>query len=146
MAQDGIRRGECLCGAVKFSFTRPGAFGVCHCRQCQKWAGGPLFAVTVPEDDMTVEGREHVVMHRTSTWASRSRCDRCGSPLWYRFDKGEDGHGNYEVPIGLLDDANGFSLRREIFIDQKPDSFALAGDHQRLTREETLALFSGGTS
>ncbi|MFT6452301.1 MAG: hypothetical protein ACJA06_001798, partial [Halocynthiibacter sp.] len=37
--------------------------------------------------------------------------------------KGVAGAGNYEVPIGLLDDANGLTLAKEIFIDDKPDSF-----------------------
>ncbi|NND71473.1 MAG: GFA family protein, partial [Rhodothermales bacterium] len=40
-----------------------------------------------------------------------------------------------------LDDANGLTLEREIFIDRKPDSFQLAGDHVRLTEAETLAMY-----
>lgn len=133
------RTGQCLCGAVTFTAARIGNFGVCHCGQCQRWAGGPLMAVTVREDDMRFEGP--VVARRTSGWASRSRCGECGSPLWYRFDRGTDGVGDYEVPVGLLDDANGLDLKREIFIDRKPDSFALAGDHERLTEAETIALY-----
>ena len=130
------RSGQCACGAVRFSFTEPGNFGICHCAQCQKWLGGPMLAVTVQEADMSIEGAGHIAARRTSTWATRSRCGTCGSPLWYRYDKGVDGAGNYEVPIGLLDDANGLTLRREIFIEAKPDCFDFAGEHPRLTKSD----------
>lgn len=134
-------KGQCLCGAVHFSMHTTGNFGICHCRQCQRWTGGPLLAVTVPADDIDINGADHIVSRRTSDWASRSHCGNCGSPLWYRHDRGTDDSGDYEVPIGLLDDANGLTLEREIFIDRKPDSFDFAGDHQRLTEAETLALY-----
>ncbi len=137
------RTGQCLCGDVRFTALSVGNFGICHCTQCQRWAGGPLMAVTVPREDMTVTG--DVIATRTSSWASRSRCGKCGSPLWYRFDRGEDGAGDYEVPVGLLDDANGLALRREIFIDRKPDSFAFEGGHERLTEAETLALYGANS-
>ncbi len=135
------RTGACLCGAVRFTAATLGNFGACHCKMCQRWTGGPLLGVSVAEADMSVEGAENVRTRRTSDWASRSNCATCGSPLWYRWDKGVDGAGGYEVPIGLLDDADGLVLHREIFIDAKPDGFALAGDHDRLTEVEVFALY-----
>lgn len=137
------RSGRCLCGAVSFEAAETGGFGVCHCEQCRRWLGSAMFAVTVPEAAMRVTGAENIRSLRSSDWASRSFCELCGSALWYRFDKGVDGAGNYEVPVGLLDDAEGLVLEREIFADQKPGCWALAGDHQRLTRDETLALYGG---
>ena len=36
--------GQCLCGAVRYRFTKkPGGAHVCHCRMCQK-AFGSFFA------------------------------------------------------------------------------------------------------
>lgn len=134
-----MRTGQCLCGAVRFEASEFGEVGACHCVQCQRWTGGPLIAVSVPEAAMRVEGE--VTVTRTSDWATRSRCASCGSPLWYRFDNGAD-RGPYEVALGLFDDANGLSLMREIYVDQKPDGFAFAGDHPRLTRAETRALYA----
>lgn len=139
------RTGQCLCGAVRFTASETGNFGACHCQMCQRWLGGPMLGVTVPEAAMAVEGAEHVVTRRTSDWASRSRCGTCGSPLWYRYDRGADGTGDYEVPIGLLDNADGLHLRREIFIDRKPDCFAFAGERPRLTESETLSLYGVAT-
>ena len=135
------RTGQCLCGAVRFTAADTGDFGACHCQMCQRWLGGPMLGVTVPEAAMAIEGAEHVVTRRTSDWASRSRCGTCGSPLWYRYDKGRDGEGDYELPVGLLDDADGLPLRRELFADIKPDSWSLAGDHERLTTAQVRAIF-----
>jgi hypothetical protein len=135
------RSGQCLCGAVRFTASELGGFGVCHCVQCRRWAGSALFGVTVPEAAMTVQGAEHIRTIRSSGWAARSFCRQCGSGLWYRHDRGVDGAGDYEVPVGLLDDGNGLVLTREIFADEKPDSWALAGAHERLTRSQTLEKY-----
>ncbi len=138
------RSGRCLCSAVSFEAAETGGFGVCHCEQCRRWLGSAMFAVTVPEAAMCVTGAENICSLRSSDWASRSFCGKCGSALWYRYDRGVDGAGDYEVPVGLLDNAGGLVLEREIFADQKPECWRLAGDHPRLSRAETLALYGGG--
>ena len=135
--------GSCLCGAVRFSATRPVDFGVCHCKQCQRWAGSAFFGVTLPYEGMEIEGGDHVVAFRSSPIATRSHCRTCGSPLWFR-DDAIDGGGSgkvadYEVPLGLLDDPDGLRLVKEIFIDRKCDSYALAGDHERETEADYYA-------
>jgi hypothetical protein len=142
------RTGQCLCGAVSFAAreVRSG-IGVCHCRMCQRWTGLALMAVTVPEDRMTVTGAGHVGTYASSDWASRSWCTRCGSTLWYRVTAEGAHRGDYEIPIGLFDDPSGFELKREIFIDRKPDTYAFAGDRERLTEAEVIAYLttqSGG--
>lgn len=134
-------QGQCLCGAVSFTMDEVGNFGICHCRQCQRWTGGPLMAVTVLVDDIDIGGSEHIVSRRTSAWASRSHCGVCSSPLWYRHDSGINGSGNYEIPIGLLESADGLVLQREIFIDRKPDCIDFVGNHPRLSEAETLAMY-----
>ncbi len=98
-------------------------------------------AVTVLVDDMDIGSNEHIVSRRTSAWASRSHCGVCGSPLWYRHDSGINDSGDYEIPIGLLESADGLVLQREIFIDRKPDCIDFVGDHPRLNEAETLAMY-----
>jgi hypothetical protein len=41
--------------------------------------------------------------------------------------------------MGTFDDLSPFSLAAEIFIDEKPQTYHLAGDHPRLTGEEFIA-------
>jgi hypothetical protein len=43
--------------------------------------------------------------------------------------------------IGTFDDLSDFILTSEIFIDRKPDAYALAGEHPRLTEVETLEKY-----
>jgi hypothetical protein len=138
------RTGRCLCGAVEFVATSVRAdIGICHCRMCQRWTGLGLMAVTVPEADLAVTGSGHVQTYRSSAWATRSWCDTCGSNLWYRITAEGPHRGNYEIPIGLFDDPNGFELRRELFADLRPDAYVIAGEHRRLSEAEVVAMFSG---
>ncbi len=115
------------------------SYGVCHCKMCQRWAGSALFAISVPEADITFSGQHAVQRFQSSGWAERAWCGKCGSSLWYRVTEPGPHHGAYEIPIGVFDDADGLVIEHEIFIDQKPDAFALAGGHPRLTQAETLA-------
>ena len=140
------RAGGCLCGAVRFTarLDRTG-FGVCHCKMCQRWSGGPFAAITVPGDGVDWQGAEAIGRIRSSDWAERGWCTLCGSGLFYRITAPGPHAGDWEIPIGLFDDANGLTLEREIFIDRKPDSYALAGHHQTMTEAEVIALY-GSTS
>lgn len=135
-----------MCGAVRLHVTDlPTGFGACHCEMCRRWTGSALLAVETPAERVTVAGAEHVARLHSSDWAERAWCARCGSTLWYRVTApGVAGHGAYEVPLGLLDDASGLSFDTEIFIDCKPDSYAYAGQaaRQTLTRAETFAKYA----
>ena len=136
------RTGGCLCGAVRF-VARDVAprFSVCHCKTCQRQAGGPMFAVSVPAAGLTLQGAEHVRRIASSDVAERSWCGKCGSGLWYRATGRQDAH--YALALGLFDDTTGFEITHEIYIDRKPDGYALAGEHARLTAEETMKKYSG---
>jgi hypothetical protein len=141
------RTGRCLCGAVQFVATNAGTdIGVCHCRMCQRWTGLALMALTVREADLAITGSEHVMTYASSDWATRSWCGKCGSNLWYRITADGPHKGNYEIPIGLFNDPDGFTLRRELFADRRPDAYRIAGDHAQLTEAEVIAMFSGGGS
>ncbi len=132
-----MRSGKCLCGAVKFTAADVNPeTGACHCRMCQLWAGGILIAATA--SGVKFEGEENIGKYRSSEWAERGFCMKCGSPIFYHLLKGDE----YEMCVGLFDDQSDFVLTGEIFIDRKPDGYALAGEHTRLTEAETLAKYS----
>lgn len=140
------RGGQCMCGAVRFVARNvPDEYGACHCKMCQRWIGSALLAVTVPVADVDWQGTEHIRRIQSSDWAERAWCDACGSGLWYRFTADGPFPDDYEIPIGLFDDADGLRMTREIFIDRKPDAFAFAGDHEMLTEAQTLALYEPTT-
>jgi hypothetical protein len=83
---------------------------------------------------VTVTG--DVAHYRSSAFAERAFCPRCGSHLW--FSDVEDGHEpqSYELMPGLFDAARDWPLRSEIYVDRALSSVHLLGDHRRKTRAE----------
>lgn len=137
------REGGCLCGAVRFTARLTGTnFGVCHCPMCRKWTGSALLGITVPEGNVVWSGAEHIATRQSSGWGERAWCRECGSGIWFRVTVDGPLAGKVELPVGLFDDANGLTMTNEIYIDHKPDSYALAAtDRQVLTRAQCVEKF-----
>jgi hypothetical protein len=104
---------------------------------CRRWSGGAPFFATDARG-VIFEGSENLARYASSDWAERGFCKTCGSNLFYFLKPAQ----TYAMSVGVFDDASPFQLVREIFIDQKPDGYALAGDHPRLTEAETMAAFA----
>lgn len=75
---------------------------------------------------------------QSSDWAERGFCEVCGSTLWY----GTLHDGAKHLAAGLFENAADAPLKLEFFVDKCPQGYALAGDHKRLTTDETIALFA----
>ena len=135
--------GGCLCGAVRFTVSDlPAQFGICHCETCRRWTGSALLGVTVPADNITWEGEDHIARHQSSSFAERAWCSTCGSNLFFRFTGGGAPVGGVELPVGVLDDASDMVVHNEIFIDHKPDAYAFVpNDRQVLTRAQCAEKF-----
>jgi len=133
-------KGHCLCGAVTLTFPDARMVGVCHCNMCRRWSGGPLLALAI-EGALTVDGQEHATIYASSDWAERCFCSKCGSHLYYHVK----GLNHYSVPAGLIQEDKQFELSRQIFIDEKPDYYALANETPKLTGAEIFAQYASGT-
>ena len=134
-----VRTGGCLCGAVKLRATlKEAGFGACHCGICRRWSGGaPFFAVQA--DVEVTQGADKATTYVSSEWAERAFCSVCGSNLWYRVTMPGPFEGAAHVAWGALDDISGMALTSEVFIDDKPEGYDLAGDRPRMTGEELFA-------
>ena len=133
-----LRRGHCLCGAVSFTVRDlDPQYGICHCDMCRHWTGGAFFGITVPAAQMTISGAEYVGRYRSSPGWQRCWCMQCGSSLWGHVHSDALDGGSYEVLIGLFDDTSGLILTKELYAEQRPDSYAMAGDHRRETAVES---------
>lgn len=130
--------GHCLCGAVHITVAgwHEHVVGACHCRMCQRWSGGVFLCFQAEASAVTVQGE--VARFRSSSFAERAFCPRCGSHLW--FCDVEEGEGaqptHYELIPGLFDAARGWPLRSEIYVDRAMACVSLAGEHRRTTRAE----------
>ncbi len=127
-------RGGCLCGAVRFTArdVHP-EFHACQCRMCQRWGGGPAFAVETGGMEFEEDGA--LVRFAASDWAERGFCGRCGSNLFYFLVPAQQ----YMAWVGAFDDPTPFALAGEIFVDDPHACFAFAGDHPRQTGAEVVA-------
>lgn len=137
---DGRIEGRCLCGAVtvRAAPTRRHV-EACHCTMCRTWGGSALLSVQCGRE-VEIAGEEAVVRYRSSDWAERGFCGRCGSHLFYLYRP----NGNHAFPAGLFPDAALLPLAEEIFIDEKPDYYAFDADSETLTGSEVMAKFGVG--
>jgi hypothetical protein len=133
--------GRCMCGVVSFTatLTRHQA-SICNCGMCRRWTGAALVAVQTRDIDW--QGAEQITTFTSSKWAERGFCSVCGTGLFYRITMAGPYQGSTSVPLGLLDEPNGFELGPEYFIDRKPDSFAFVGERETMTEAEVFAMFA----
>ena len=132
--------GRCLCGAVSLrAMPKRRHVEACHCSMCRRWGGSAYVGVQCGAD-VEFEGAENIVRYRSSDWAERGFCRRCGSNLFFHYLPA----GTYGLLAGLFPDGALLPLSEEIFIDEKPDYYAFAGERERLTGAEVMAKFGFG--
>ena len=130
--------GRCLCGAVRFAAVPEKLeMDVCHCGMCRRWSGGVL--MSVPCNGLEVEDEKALGRYASSEWAERLFCTECGTSLFWRVKGDESGH--VAIAFHSIDDLPAVSFAEEIFIDEKPDLYAFAGERRRKTGEQVIAEF-----
>ena len=127
--------GKCLCGSVTFTAAPAAAMHLCHCEACRRTSGGAWIGVDCADAAIAGEVR----WYPSSDWAERGFCPGCGSSLFWRMRDGS----MLIASIQAFDDPSAFALADELFVDEKPGNYALAGDHPRLTGAEFLAQMNG---
>ncbi len=129
--------GRCMCGAVRFTATadKPSVVA-CHCDMCRRWSAGPFMAVSC--QTINFEGQENIGRIRSSDWAERGFCNKCGSNLFYHIVDDSD----YQVAAGLFDDQSNMRLSLQVFTDFKPAFYEFSNKTKMMTGEEVIALFA----
>ncbi|MCB8822614.1 GFA family protein [Microvirga rosea] len=93
--------GGCQCGAVRYALqSEPTHASICHCRMCQKAFGNYFAALTGIEMQDLVWTKGAPSIFRSSSAAERGFCRDCGTPLTYRYLRGN----RITVSIGSLDE------------------------------------------
>lgn len=132
-----------MCGAVRYDAkdvkTEASA---CHCSMCRRWSGGVFVAVSAGSVEWHDDGALKII--RSSEWAERGFCDRCGSSMFYRIVADGPMKGATTVAFGTLDDQSAIEITREWYIDLKPDAYTLEGEREGLTEAQIIEMFGGG--
>jgi hypothetical protein len=113
--------GGCACGKVRFRITQPpiGA-PVCHCRDCQKFAGGgPNYLLLVPKSGFEVTKGEAKSYHSKADSGAEIRrafCPDCGAPLWSE----PAGVPFLAVKLGALDEPRDYRPTLHLYTESAP--------------------------
>ncbi|MEO0751814.1 MAG: GFA family protein [Pseudomonadota bacterium] len=129
--------GHCLCGAVTVRARVQGPIlRACHCDMCRAHTSAMFMSIETLPGSVEVSGP--ATSYRSSDWAERGFCSVCGSTLWY----GTVADGERHLSAGLFQNAAGVPLAMEFYADNTPDGYALSGTHPKLTKDETIRLFT----
>ena len=129
--------GKCLCGAVGITGTaNEPKVGACHCDMCRRWSSGPFFEVSC--EKVSFVGEENITKIRSSDWAERGFCKRCGSNLFYHIIDSSE----FQIAAGLLDDQSDLHLALQVFTDKKPPYYTLADKTETMTVAEAYAAYA----
>lgn len=127
-------KGRCLCGAIEIDLTDPKPhIDVCHCTMCRQWGAGPFMGVSGAS--FALNGQDQVAVYCASQWAERAFCKTCGSSLYYRFLPTD----HYSFSAGLFDLGQGFTIEKQIFVDEKPSFYDFAQETPMQTGAQVIA-------
>ena len=70
------------------------------------------------------ESQDNIGKIRSSDWAERGFCTKCGSNLFYHIVESSD----YQIAAGLFDDQSMLRMSLQVFTDRKPEFYEFANE------------------
>ena len=134
---DGTRNGSCLCGACRFTAVPELGAHACHCGNCRKWSGGIFLSVHCGTSVLFNKDAP-LTRYASSEWAERVFCAHCGSSLFWQMQDGS----SQIVSIQAFEAPGEFVIDTQIYVDHKPDTYALANHTEMLTEAEVIAKYA----
>ena len=120
-----VRKGSCLCGAVRFEARGdPRFISNCHCETCRRAASAPSVTWAGFLEAQIAMSGETLADYASSPGVRRSFCGRCGSPLAFR---GERWAGEVHVPVCAFEEAAEMAPTNDYFEAEKLPWAALLG-------------------
>jgi len=119
---------SCLCGSVTWDIDAPvESMSDCHCSVCRK-THGTAFAtyVMAPADELSIQGREHIVRFDSSPDFYRNFCGGCGSVV-----PGATFDGSVFLPAGNFDSDPGSRLEAHWFVRSTPSWYTITDTRPR---------------
>ena len=109
--------GGCLCGQVRYvAKAAPLGQTNCHCRDCRRAVGAASVAWVIFPVEGVVFPKEEPRWFRSSSWAERGFCPRCGTSLTYRRDSRPE---DIDVITATLDDPEALAPLAEIWVAER---------------------------
>ena len=94
--------GQCHCGGISYEAdVTPGTVAICHCSDCQAFAGGPYRAMIRPDMatfKLSGTPREYLKTADSGRQRAQGFCGTCGCHLYASDPDG----GNLSLRIGVI--------------------------------------------
>ena len=126
---EGIVRGSCLCGTVKFQVSEPfSKVFNCHCSRCRKARAAAHATngfVSIDAVEFT-QGEDNLAYYKVAEakYFMQVFCKTCGS----KMPRLDPDRGIAVVPFGGLDDDPGIKPEANIFVDFKSGWYDITDD------------------
>ncbi|TCM67783.1 hypothetical protein EC844_10777 [Acinetobacter calcoaceticus] len=133
-------KGQCVCGATQFELAlKNHQVGSCHCSICRRQTSGVIMTIEIEAQSLKFSQQQDLAIYDSSAWGERGFCRQCGTNLFWRSKD----HSYCNINVFALDEQPAdLELGMEIFIDNKPDFYAFAGERNTMTEAEVMALFA----
>jgi hypothetical protein len=123
-AEEQIRSGGCLCGAVRYRVRGPlRDILICHCGQCRRVHGHLGAYTSAARADVTLE-QDGALRWFASSRGRRAFCGTCGSSLFFE----PAGEPRLAIVAGTLDQPSGLQILGHEYVADKADYVRIDDD------------------
>lgn len=130
-----IRKGNCLCGAVKYQITaEPVVTRICWCRDCQYIASNGTVNIVVPSAELDIVGELSVFTKTADSGNTVERrfCPHCGAHL---FANSSARPQFTVVRVGSLENPSSVEPSANIWASSAPVWACLNTDLEQITHQ-----------
>ena len=144
MSNSEYHEGGCLCGAIRYRASAEPVRGViCHCELCRKHSGEPCLAfVHFPIESFEWLGARPS-WYRSSQFAERGFCSKCGSTLGMREEILSD---RVQVCVGTLDRPDAIQLQDHVWVSSRIAWFEVMDHLPRFPKSSSAVPSNAGGS
>lgn len=130
-----IKKGHCLCGAVKYQISaEPVATRICWCRDCQHLAANGTVNIIVPSTALAITGELHVFAKTADSgnFIERKFCPNCGTHLFAN----SSGRPHFTVVrVGTLENPSSVKPSANIWTSSAPHWACLNAELEQITHQ-----------
>ena len=117
-----FKTAKCLCGGIKIKVKGKLADVInCHCSQCRKTHGNYAAYTYCSEKNVTFISKKTLKWYRSSVFAKRGFCSRCGASIFYKLNKSK----NISIAAGMFNNPTTLKNNSNIFVKGKLDYYKL---------------------